>query len=207
MQTVHGQVEPHLPTPWDGINPIKNFRDEGHCRWRNVALPGATPYVQCIRQFRDAVSDIISQTGIWKECQVLYEIWQRLSPSESDLFVDAGANIGACTLLMAAYGIKTVSFEPNPANLFYLTRSLLANPKLASHVTVYPVGLGETEASLNMYMEHSNAGNSVFNNPIEANKSVAVVAKVVPLRIFASTLPKVRLMKVDVQGFEGKRSC
>ena len=37
--------------------------------------------------------------------------------------------------------LSVIAFEPNPANQFYLTRSLLANPSLAKRVALYTVGL------------------------------------------------------------------
>ena len=59
------------------------------------------------------------------------------------LFVDAGANIGSCSLLMLHLGIPTVSFEPLPSNLYYLTASVLANAGFASRLTLYGVALGD----------------------------------------------------------------
>jgi hypothetical protein len=55
------------------------------------------------------VSDIVRSRGTLTECEWLLDKWSDLHVDEDAVFVDAGANIGACTLLMATHGARTYS--------------------------------------------------------------------------------------------------
>lgn len=73
------------------------------------------------------------------------------------IFVDAGANIGACTLLMAAYGHKTLGFEPSSANFFYLSSGVLANSEnVRSKITLYHMALGQMTGVVDAYVAQGN---------------------------------------------------
>jgi FkbM family methyltransferase len=86
----------------------------------------------------------------WPEKRASQEAQQN---DPEGIFVDVGANIGACTLLMAAYGHKTVGFEPSSANFFYLVSSVLANPKkIRDNIVLYQMGLGKERAFANAYV-------------------------------------------------------
>jgi len=63
-----------------------------------------------------------------------------------DVFLDIGANIGACSLeMLQRTDASVLAVEPSPSNLFYLTSSLQlaarAQPSLAHRVTVLPFAL------------------------------------------------------------------
>ena len=106
-------------------------------------------YKQCLRPYPDKLSDEIRRSGHWSDCDALVELWRSSSQGRTaDLFVDAGANIGSCSLLMLAEGARTVAFEPLPANLFYFTSAILSNSMaFRRRLTLYPVGLGEAAAA------------------------------------------------------------
>ena len=63
-----------------------------------------------------------------------------------DVALDVGANRGDTSVplaLLAAGGSRkrngaVHAFEPNPRNLFYFTRSLVANPSINRRVALYP---------------------------------------------------------------------
>ncbi len=130
----------------------------------------------------------------------LLDMWR---DGSFDVFVDAGANIGTCSLVMGYHGIPTYSFEPNPQNLFYFNQSLLANP--AFTIGLYPMGLGATSQKLPIFMEPGNAGNSVLNKPIHTRRisTPSHIVEITTLDQMTALRPWKRiLLKMDVQGFE-----
>ncbi len=136
------------------------------------------------------------------------------------IFVDAGANIGSCSLLLSSNGARTVSFEPQPSNLFYLTSSVLAlEPDARARVRVHPVGLGPARAKHTIFAQKGNAGNSVIDVVVPDHFTQAADMTANKFDVFVDTLdnalwpkavrsstppPNIPLMKMDVQGYEGK---
>ena len=179
-------------------------------------------YTQCIRPYPDKLSDEIRRSGHWSDCDALVELWRSTTRRgrSTDLFVDAGANIGSCSLLMLAEGARTVAFEPLPANLFYLTSAVLSNPRaFRRRLTLYPIGLGEAAAAATpIFSSPSNAGNSVLRRAIGDDdadeRAMQGRAGAQQASVHVDTLdavlwpdasappPRVALMKLDVQGFE-----
>merc|ERR1711971_14900 len=108
--------------------------------------------------------------------------------------------------MMARPDVKmALAFEPNPKNLFYLTSSILANPKSKEKVTLYPVALGKETAKLPIYMESGNAGNTVVGRPTHTSRSPSAqvqVHKLDDILMDCSKPPYIHLMKIDAQGFE-----
>ena len=192
--------------PWNGVDEW-NATGETKCDWLDVKWRGHR-YRQCVRPYYDWVSNFMKkEQGVWRDCVPLLHLWHKSHQFGSDLFVDVGANIGACTMLIASANnnISTIAFEPNPHNLFYFTRSLTMNPSINRRVELYPYGLGERLARFPIYMEMGNAGNSVLG-PLVLKKHrsrAAGVAEAAPLdAAFILNERRVRVMKMDVQGFE-----
>ena len=139
-------------------------------------------YLQCLRVGREVVSDEIRSQGRWPHCDELPQLFQRAArglPREQRpraLFVDAGANVGSCSLLMLHLGIRTVSFEPLPSNLYYFTASVLANAGFASRLALYGMALGDPSAGprgaprrLPLYSGTRNLGNTVLGAAVGDN--------------------------------------
>ena len=118
------------------------------------------------------VSDVVRkrQDHIFPDCQALPLLWALLQRDHHrEIFVDAGANIGSCTLVMAGFSnATTVAFEPSERNLHYFTRSLLhaKNAALRRRVTLYQLGLGAKARSYALFEQPGNAGNTVLGAPI-----------------------------------------
>lgn len=133
-------------------------------------------------------------------------------PAGRGLFIDIGANIGACTLAMLARPDVSAAFavEPSPANLFYLTSSALASPPdLKRRLMLYGMALGDEEGKHPMYVEHGNAGNSVLDTGARTGGEAAyqIQAGTLDALLLLSggrTPPYIHLMKIDAQGFEPK---
>ena len=190
--------------PWNGMDEW-GAPSETKCYWLDVNWRDSK-YRQCVRQYFDIMSTLMKREGgVWRDCVPLVHMWHRTHVFGSDLFVDAGANIGACTMLLTGVynNISVVAFEPNPRNLFYFTRSLVANPSINRRVALYPYGLGDRLATFPIFMEKGNAGNSVLGTPVLTEKTPTATVEAVPLdAAFILDGRRVRVMKIDTQGFE-----
>jgi len=200
--------------PWNGLVAIEGLPGDA-CIWKNITATAASvAYPMCLRD-RDTVSDVIRSQGSWKECDELLTEWRKVATHpEGSFFVDAGANIGSCTLLMANQGIPSRSFEPSASNLYYFTHSLLRSEVALSNTKVYPVGLGESHAVHVLYSQPGNQGNSVVGRAVGDADSLNDEMKKHAQTVYIDSLddvlwplahqppPMVPVMKIDVQGFE-----
>ena len=66
------------------------------CEWKQITK-GKHMFHMCLRRETDVVSDAIKMNGYWADCIPLVRIYHR---GAFDGYVDAGANIGACALLI-----------------------------------------------------------------------------------------------------------
>jgi FkbM family methyltransferase len=147
----------------------------------------------------------MQSNGRWIGCDNLLRLWKTAEPE--GLFVDVGANIGACTLSLMSVGAHVVAFEPLPSNLFYLYESLQLNERWRDRVVVWPAALGAQAGTERIFTERGNAGNSPLRFPTHAAGSQARTVHVITLDSAlwpdsAKPPPRIALMKMDVQGFE-----
>lgn len=202
----------------------------------------------CVHPQSDVISNRIVQKGSYGHCQHLVKLWNeaesvinedaaadtnsvRANRDRDMLFVDIGANIGACVLtvlLSTSPSTKIVAFEPSPDNQFCLTSTLLSLPaELRDRVYFYPIALGSGRSNGNtpsissLYEQHDNMGNSVIHKSMGV-KASAVNKKVKePVLVVIEPLDQIikmhtnsnnnhnsreyaniPLVKVDGQGFE-----
>jgi len=196
---------------WDGT---KVFGlDENHqCEWVQMS---SGPKM-CCRSYHDSVSDAVKWNGGWGDCPALISWWTFLQDRSGQsgvghgkFYVDIGTNIGACLLpMMAQPGVQNaLAFEPNPANLFYLTNSILANPDVKEKVKLYPFALGSENKTKPIYTERGNAGNTVVGKATHTSPSVVGEVKIKKLDdvlMNGDAPPYIHLMKMDAQGYEVK---
>lgn len=200
------------------------------CRKREMnprALDGAPTPNMCIREYRDVVSDAFNEYGYWSDCLLLADLWKSLPDRSSEhqtadvtdscaagyqskkLYMDIGANIGTCLLQMIARADvpHTLAFEPNPANLFYLTNSILATPGAPDKCSLFPDALGSSTEEHLIYSEPGNAGNTILDSPTHASQ--IPVGKVITHALDDVLMkngppPYIHLLKIDAQGYEVK---
>ncbi len=120
--------------PWDWRTVWPSRASSGSCRWARFAPPLHPPAERaplntsiCLRPPADLLCDEVASRGYWPECADLPVLFERGGGS-TGLFVDAGANVGACSLHMLLRTPSTsriVAFEPSADSLFYFTSSLL----------------------------------------------------------------------------------
>ena len=172
----------------------------------------------------DLVSDSIERlrvpycpTGVVTQLEQAQAARQRLH------FLDVGANIGSCSLLAASLGHHAFALEPTPANIALIRKSLALNDFAAvgGSYTLFPLAAANASASLTIFSEKNNAGNSVVIDTSKPGATTLLAAlgsfgkkaefeppqdicteRVDALAAGDARLRAVSLLKVDVQGHE-----
>jgi FkbM family methyltransferase len=116
--------------------------------------------------------------------------------------VDVGTNIGWTVLnfgRLSGLG-KVVGFEPDPFNYDVCKKNLALNQ--LSNIELLPVGLGdkESEALLEVRTPGNRGGNRV--SLTNTKNSVSIQIKTLDSVSAVTTLSKVDLIKLDVEGYE-----
>ena len=152
--------------------PIPELRPGGgKCTWSQVTY--GTDHRRlpiCLVNKDDHISKTIIKTGHWFDCRLLRRLWHApiADGTHGGLFLEIGANIGACTAEFLRYtDASIIAVEPNPFNLYHLTRTLHAaakmNASMASRVVVVALGLGdELIRDAIVQWPNGNAGNSAI---------------------------------------------
>jgi FkbM family methyltransferase len=116
-----------------------------------------------------------------------------------EVAVDVGAHVGLVTRALAKRFKRVVSFEPHPETFACLVK----NTQHLSNVECVNAAVADTDAAV--WVENHRTPNSgdrqiVLNPEKHANASVAVGA----IRLDDYPLRRVDLLKIDVQGYEGR---
>ncbi len=125
-----------------------------------------------------------------------------------DHVLDIGANLGLVTLQMARLvggGGRVDSFEPNPAMHSLLSQSLERNKY--KHVRLHTCALGSQDGdTLTLNFPESNAGQGTLTStrPQEGWTSVKVPVRTLAALASEFQFDPVRLLKIDVEGFESE---
>ena len=122
------------------------------------------PYALCLRPKVEKVDRVIATKGRWSECDMLPILLPPLSQDEpAPLFVDVGANVGACSMLIATRGYRVVSFEPTPPTYAALAAAAASNVNLFPHMDIRLVNAGVSDAKGQavIFAEPGHAGNSI----------------------------------------------
>jgi FkbM family methyltransferase len=201
---------------------------ESPCDWAEyhaIGRPaGLPPVFACVYpEGQDTwVSGLIRKEGQWVNCNTLTEKLLLAGRDDNNnnkgaglVFMDIGANIGACVLqILATTEAKVIAFEPSPRNLFRITSSLLNLPQhMKDRVTLFPVALGSEPATASLLANPTNAGNTQVVPEADAtdrdeNAAVSgatIATRNIPVERMDDLLSKdvtVDLIKMDVQGFE-----
>jgi FkbM family methyltransferase len=116
-----------------------------------------------------------------------------------DTFVDAGASVGQMSFLAARrVGLSghVLSFEPAPERIDDLELGVELNA--LSNVRVFPVGLAAETAEVSLYMR----GSPSMVDQANAEDTVTVGVRRLDDVVAELGLPEVRMIKIDVEGFE-----
>lgn len=120
-----------------------------------------------------------------------------------DTVIDVGANAGYFSLLAAALvgGSGQVhSFEPSPLVADRLQHNILLNS--CSHVTLHRVAVSDAQGSVQLHLsESTNTGMTSLRRLAGAHGKPVDVASIA-IDSMISGMPRVRLVKIDVEGAE-----
>ena len=132
--------------------------------------------------------------------------------SLDDIYVDVGANIGLTSVGLAVSGVRCICFEPVTENLKVLNKSISDN-KLIDKINVYPVGLYNQNVNKIINIPTNFPDNSSLHSGVAVqnvnkfiNGTSSLFYEDIKLLTFDSinnfNKNKVKLIKIDVQGFE-----
>eukprot|EP00928_Gymnodinium_smaydae_P018574 TRINITY_DN17073_c0_g1_i2.p1 TRINITY_DN17073_c0_g1~~TRINITY_DN17073_c0_g1_i2.p1 ORF type:complete len:571 (+),score=110.77 TRINITY_DN17073_c0_g1_i2:246-1958(+) len=213
----------------------KAFLGRGVCPRRSIGVlldqqrPLAT-FPMCVRAEYNTVDDELRKKGAWTECTVLWSILKQFGAGPGCTVVDAGANIGACTVTLAKLGLRVIAVEPLPRNADLMEASLRLNHIDPAHrldsirgpdamragtAAVLRMALGAKRGIGTITERRNNAGDSrvyadgqhaACDNATVACRSERVAIERLDDLLFHSHSDSagwtVCLLKVDVQGAE-----
>ena len=175
----------------------------------------APPYVLCLREGQ-AVDEYVKRHGRWMDCDPLQKLMRR----EKGVFVDVGANIGTCSMMMASLGHRVVSFEPTPPTFVALAAALAGTaPSPSWDVRLVNAGVSNESGAAVIQTQPGNAGGALTTGRSEQGEVHSSAFQFAVPRKFAihngwqkyqislTTLDEavhehVDLMKLDCQGHE-----
>ena len=201
---------------WNVLNWDDKAMDTGEytCKWTEFkSFSTGNKAQMCIHNFPDIVSGAISSSKRWNDCNPLPRLWEAAERLENSIYVEIGANIGACVMeMLLSTDAKIIAFEPHPRNQFTLWSTISRLDKsLRDRVVVFPIALGSEEGSSTIYSAKDNMGNSVVGKIVkdyDAQKFSKSEEHTVQIERLDSVLKTdslhVQLMKLDAQGFECK---
>ena len=115
-------------------------------------------YSMCLRT-DDLVDNYIRSDGRWLDCDKLLAPGLNPQRKTAMTFVDVGANVGGCALLLSAAGHSVFAFEPSPDNFALLQ----ANYRLNGFDTgrIFNAGVAAVQGETTFWQEHGNTGNTL----------------------------------------------
>ncbi|MBL8820278.1 MAG: FkbM family methyltransferase [Planctomyces sp.] len=126
---------------------------------------------------------------------------------QGDTVLDVGANIGIVSILMSKLvgPSGTVhSFEPQPSLQECLNYAMERNQR--SNLKVHPFALGAESGELTLRVPQGNAGKASFiHDRMRSDaQSIQVQVKTLDEFLIDHRIDKVRMIKIDVEGFEAE---
>lgn len=145
----------------------------------------------------DSIGKSLFFTGVY-ESETIDQL--RLLLNRGDVIVDAGANIGAiCLPIAKKTEVKVYAFEPSEFVYKALTDNIKSNK--AENIVPIQKGLSDKNAMLDFYESKKYYGGS---GPVPVDDSDCYKIEAITLDRFVEEeqIPKLKVLKVDVQGWE-----
>jgi FkbM family methyltransferase len=170
--------------------------------------PGTSPYPFFVHEKDDAfISNRIARTGVWEpfESTMMLGLLKPL-----DQFIDVGANIGWYALAAAARvgaGGHVIAIEPDSDNFKLLEANVAQNSSVS--ITPFRCAVGSAQGRGIMSASRTNKGDQRVRNSVDGTQP-AHSADTVRIETLDSLLERterfdidrLRVIKIDVQGFE-----
>lgn len=180
-------------------------------KWRSVARYGLWRARQRVNGGTVTIPYVGNARLVWPEQSSSVKIQAKYGLGEtadmvfclhmlrpSDLFVDVGANAGVYTVLASkVIGAPSVAIEPVPVTHALLRQNIEANG-IGDLVDARAVGAGSGRGSLNFTADLWSMGHVVA---VAGEDTVQVPVETLDM-ILEGRVP--RVMKIDVEGFEGE---
>ncbi len=120
--------------------------------------------------------------------------------------IDVGANIGYYTIIASAHvksSGKVIAYEPEHANVNFLHESIRANKFM--NIIVVEEGLGDREQNASLYLDPDNKGkHSLLQSGNENKAQISIPVTTLDSSLTKLGVSKVDLIKMDIEGWEGK---
>jgi len=118
--------------------------------------------------------------------------------SPDDLVFDVGSHHGLHTICMARHSARVVAVEPNPHNVAILKTNTELN--FLQNVVIRQVAVGDSIGKISL-LQDSNHGGVL---PRKTGGLPTIDVEVLPLDQVAQEYGFPNLLKIDVEGFEGR---
>jgi FkbM family methyltransferase len=119
------------------------------------------------------------------------------------VILDIGANIGNSSLFFASHNPSAIihAFEPHPET--YLRAGVNIGMNQFTNIKLHNLGLGEEKASLKLYEvnEHNPGMNRILEKDLDLPYKIVPIEKLDTF-VKEAGIPKVDLIKIDVEGYE-----
>jgi FkbM family methyltransferase len=157
--------------------------------------------IEVHKRFDRFISPQVAETGEWEPFET--EIVDRML-GPGDVFVDIGANIGWYSIIAGAIvgaAGRVYAFEPEPENYTLAARNIALNG--LTNVTLERVAIAERAGHAGLFLSVDNLGDHRLYES-EAGRTMETVPTVTLGGYFAERADRIRLVKIDAQGSEGK---
>ncbi|CAJ1965763.1 unnamed protein product [Cylindrotheca closterium] len=212
---------------WNATAPMILVDDHtkwAKCRWTTFKATNGQTAQMCVH-YGDAVSRAIINRGRWADCDILTQQFEETHPNKQHkIYMDVGANIGACVLQMLfTTESPVIAFEPEPMNLFCLTNTIMRlEPRYRDRFLLFPFAVSDAPGTTQIQAQVGDMGNAFLgdvkagdkdkrkdNNEEEEEeeeekfkRSVQVPVEALDNVIIATAGEDIALMKLHAQGHE-----
>lgn len=125
---------------------------------------------------------------------------------KTDICIDCGANIGNVTSLFLSYGCKVYCFEPNPEAFKVLSKKFSKDKTVVLNNSA--VGVKDSKVQLFYHKDYEinpvlfSEASSLINSKNNISKKKKVMVKMINLGKFIKSLTKIKILKIDIEGYE-----
>ncbi len=131
-------------------------------------------------------------------------LFDELAPG--DVAIDLGANVGEITALMAARGAEVHAFEPDPLAFSVLSEKFADSDLVSCH----NVAVSNRAGRMKLYFREErgddplvySVGSTLSAEKTDVDTDAFAEVEVIRFADFVAQFPRVRLLKIDIEGAE-----